>query len=55
MGGSTGVQSFSENYGTAKSIPDPVRTGYTFSSWVKSDRFTEVLIMRSIRLVLETA
>ena len=37
--GSTGVQSFSENYGTAKSIPDPVRTGYTFSGWVKSDPF----------------
>ena len=37
--GSTGVQSFSENYGTAKSIPDPVRTGYTFSGWVKSEPF----------------
>ena len=37
--GSTGVQSFSENYGTAKSIPDPVRTGYTFSGWVKSELF----------------
>ena len=39
MEGSTAVQSFSENYGTAKSIPDPVRTGYTFSGWVKSDPF----------------
>ena len=37
--GSTGVQSFSENYGTAKSIPDSVRTGYTFSGWVKSEPF----------------
>ena len=37
--GSTGVQSFSENYGTAKSIPDPVRTGYIFSGWVKSEPF----------------
>ena len=37
--GSTGVQSFSENYGTAKYIPDPVRTGYTFSGWVKSEPF----------------
>lgn len=37
--GSTAVQSFTEHYGTAKSIPDPVRTGYTFSGWVKSEPF----------------
>ena len=37
--GSTAVQSFTEHYGTAKSIPDPVRTGYTFSGWVKSETF----------------
>ena len=33
------VQSFTEHYGTAMSIPDPVRTGYTFSGWVKSEPF----------------
>ena len=37
--GSTAVQSFTEHYGTVKSIPYPVRTGYTFSGWVKSDPF----------------
>ena len=37
--GSADVQSFTENYGVAKSIPDPVRPGYTFSGWVKSDAF----------------
>ena len=37
--GSADVQSFTENYGVAKSIPDPVRPGYTFSGWVKSDGF----------------
>ena len=37
--GGTAVQSFTEHYGTAKSIPDPVRTGYTFSGWVKSETF----------------
>ena len=37
--GSTAVQSFTEHYGTAKSILHPVRTGYTFSGWVKSDPF----------------
>ena len=37
--GSATVQSFTEHYGTAKSIPDPVRTGYTFSGWVKSEPF----------------
>lgn len=37
--GSAAVQSFTEHYGTAKSIPDPVRTGYTFSGWVKSEPF----------------
>ena len=37
--GSVAVQSFTEYYGTAKSIPDPVRTGYTFSGWVKSEPF----------------
>ena len=37
--GSADVQSFIENYGVAKSIPDPVRPGYTFSGWVKSDAF----------------
>lgn len=37
--GSTAVQSFTEHYGTAMSIPDPVRTGYTFSGWVKSEPF----------------
>ena len=37
--GSVAVQSFTEHYGTAKSIPDPVRTGYTFSGWVKSEPF----------------
>lgn len=37
--GSTAVQSFTGHYGTAKSIPDPVRTGYTFSGWVKSETF----------------
>ena len=36
---STAVQSFTEHYGTVKSIPYPVRTGYTFSGWVKSDPF----------------
>ena len=39
MNGSADVQSFTENYGVAKSIPDPVRPGYTFSGWVKSDAF----------------
>ena len=33
------VQSFSGDYGTTKSIPDPVRPGYTFAGWVKSDGF----------------
>ena len=33
------MQSFTEHYGTVKSIPYPVRTGYTFSGWVKSDPF----------------
>ena len=37
--GSADIQSFRENYGTAMSIPDPVRTGYTFSGWVKSEPF----------------
>ncbi len=37
--GSATVQSFTEHYGTAMSIPDPVRTGYTFSGWVKSEPF----------------
>ena len=37
--GSAAVQSFTEHYGTAKSIPYPVRTGYTFSGWVKSEPF----------------
>ena len=37
--GSADVQSFSENYGTAKSIPDPVRQGYVFSGWEKSESF----------------
>ena len=37
--GSTAVQSFTEHYGTAKSILHPVRTGYTFSGWVKSEPF----------------
>ena len=37
--GSADVQSFTENYGVAKSIPDPVRPGYTFAGWVKSDGF----------------
>ena len=37
--GSATVQSFTEHYGTAKSIPDPVSTGYTFSGWVKSEPF----------------
>ena len=37
--GSAAVQSFTEHYGTAKSISDPVRTGYTFSGWVKSEPF----------------
>ena len=37
--GSATVQSFTEHYGTAKSIPDPVRPGYTFAGWVKSDGF----------------
>ena len=37
--GSAAVQSFTEHYGTAKSIPDPVSTGYTFSGWVKSEPF----------------
>lgn len=37
--GSAAVQSFTEHYGTAKSIPDPVRTGYSFSGWVKSEPF----------------
>ena len=37
--GSADVQSFTENYGVAKSIPDPVRPGYTFSGWVNSDGF----------------
>ncbi len=37
--GSADVQSFSGDYGTTKSIPDPVRPGYTFAGWVKSDAF----------------
>lgn len=37
--GSADVQSFSGDYGTTKSIPDPVRPGYTFAGWVKSDGF----------------
>lgn len=37
--GSADVRSFTENYGVAKSIPDPVRSGYTFAGWVKSDGF----------------
>ena len=37
--GSADVQSFTENYGVAKSIPDPVRPGYTLAGWVKSDGF----------------
>ena len=37
--GSADIQSFRENYGTAMSIPDPVRTGYTFSGLVKSEPF----------------
>ena len=37
--GSATLQSFTEHYGTAMSIPDPVRTGYTFSGWVKSEPF----------------
>lgn len=37
--GSADVQSFSGDYGTTKSIPDPVRPGYTFAGWVKSGGF----------------
>ena len=37
--GSADIQSFRENYGTAMSILHPVRTGYTFSGWVKSEPF----------------
>ena len=37
--GSADIQSFRENYGTAMSIPDPVRQGYVFSGWVKSEVF----------------
>ena len=37
--GSADIQRFRENYGTAMSIPDPVRQGYVFSGWVKSEVF----------------
>ena len=37
--GSGSVQTFTQEYGTTKEIPDPVRTGYTFSGWVKSEPF----------------
>lgn len=38
--GSTSTQSFTQNRGTTKSIPNPTRTGYTFAGWTKSSAFT---------------
>ena len=38
--GSTNTQSFTQNRGTTKSIPNPTRTGYTFAGWTKSSAFT---------------
>ena len=34
--GSTSAQTFKQNYGTSKTIPNPTRTGYTFKGWSKS-------------------
>ena len=34
--GSSSSQSFTQNYATTKSIPNPTREGYTFKSWSKS-------------------
>lgn len=34
--GSSINRSFTQNYGTTKTISDPIRTGYTFISWSKS-------------------
>lgn len=42
--GSSNVQSFSQAYGTTKSIPDPVKTGYTFTEWAKSNPFYGKLV-----------
>lgn len=38
--GSTNTQSFTQNRGTTKSIPNPTKTGYTFTGWTKSSAFT---------------
>ena len=35
--GSTSVQSFTQNYGTTKSLAVPTRTGYTFVGWANID------------------
>ncbi|MDD6058495.1 MAG: InlB B-repeat-containing protein [Clostridiales bacterium] len=37
--GSTQIQNLREFYAVTKYIPDPVREGYTFSGWVKSEPF----------------
>ncbi|NCB99962.1 MAG: hypothetical protein EOM34_04665 [Clostridia bacterium] len=34
--GSTGNQSFTQNYGTTKSIANPTRPGYTFAGWSRN-------------------
>mgnify|MGYP004453741117 CR=1 FL=1 len=36
----TTIQNFKQNYNTTKSIPNPTRTGYTFTGWTKSNPFT---------------
>ena len=33
---STSSQSFTQNYGTTKAIPNPTRSGYRFNGWTKS-------------------
>ena len=35
--GSGSVQTFTQEYGTTKEIPDPVMPGYTFKGWAKSN------------------
>ena len=35
--GSGSVQTFTQEYGTTKEIPDPVMSGYTFKGWAKSN------------------
>lgn len=45
--GSSGVQTFSQACHSTKDIADPVRTGYTFTGWAKSDPFYGALSGRT--------